>query len=71
VYPHHLQSWRAEFERGESEATTATRQELRELKEQQKRLERELTRKDKALAEAAALLVLQKKFQALWKDKDA
>ena len=28
-------------------------------------LERELARKDKALAEAAALLVLQKKFQAL------
>jgi transposase-like protein len=71
VYPHHLQSWRAEFERDESAATAATRQELRELKEQQKRLERELTRKDKALAEAAALLVLPKKYQALWEEKDA
>lgn len=29
-------------------------------------LERELRRKDKALAEAAALLMLQKKVQALW-----
>jgi hypothetical protein len=29
-----------------------------------------LRRKDKALAEAAALLVLQKKYQALWEDKD-
>lgn len=29
-------------------------------------LERELNRKDKALAETAALLVLQKKAQALW-----
>jgi hypothetical protein len=27
-------------------------------------------RKEKALAEAAALLVLQKKFQALWAEKD-
>jgi transposase-like protein len=71
VYPHHLQSWRADFERGESEATAASRQELRELKEQHKRLERQLTRKDQALAEAAALLVLQKKYQALWEDKDA
>jgi L-lactate utilization protein LutB len=32
-------------------------------------LERQLLRKDKALAEAAALLVLQKKFQALWADE--
>ena len=32
-------------------------------------LERQMRRKDKALAEAAALLVLQKKFQALWADE--
>lgn len=31
-----------------------------------KQLERELKRKDKALAETAALLVLQKKVQAIW-----
>lgn len=34
-------------------------------------LEKELDRKDKALAETAALLVLQKKVQALWGDADA
>jgi hypothetical protein len=33
-------------------------------------LERQLARKDKALAEAAALLLLQKKVQALWGDED-
>jgi transposase len=33
-------------------------------------LERELARKDKALAEAAALVVLKKKVQALWGDED-
>ena len=33
-------------------------------------LERELQRKDKALAEAAALLVLKKKAQAIWGDED-
>jgi hypothetical protein len=32
--------------------------------------ERELNRKNKALAEAAALLVLQKKFQALLEEQD-
>ena len=35
-----------------------------------KTLEKELQRKDKALAEAAALLVLQKKVQAIWGDED-
>lgn len=35
-----------------------------------KELERELARKDKALAEAAALALLQKKVQALFGDED-
>lgn len=35
-----------------------------------KQLERELARKDKALAEAAALLILKKKAQAIWGDVD-
>jgi transposase len=35
-----------------------------------KQLERELRRKDKALAETAALLVLQKKVQEIWGDED-
>jgi hypothetical protein len=33
-------------------------------------LEREIQRKDKALAETAALLVLKKKVQAIWGDED-
>ena len=33
-------------------------------------LERELRRKEKALAEAAALLVLKKRAQAIWGDED-
>jgi transposase len=36
-----------------------------------KELERELKRKDRALAETAALLVLRKKADALWGDEDA
>lgn len=39
----------------------ADRQRIREL-------ERELQRKEKALAEAAALLVLRKKLNTLWGD---
>ena len=33
-------------------------------------LEKELNRKDKALAETAALLVLKKKVQEIWGDED-
>ncbi len=39
---------------------------LREEKRRTKELERELRIKEKALAETAALLVLQKKAQAIW-----
>jgi hypothetical protein len=35
-------------------------------KKRSKQLERELQRKEKALAEAAALLVLRKKLNAIW-----
>ena len=41
-------------------------QEVRELKQDNMQLQRELNRKEKALAEAAALLVLQKKYRALF-----
>lgn len=36
-----------------------------------KKLEKELRRKEKALAETAALLVLRKKLDALWENSDA
>lgn len=39
---------------------------LAEAKKRNRQLEKELKRKEKALAEAAALLVLQKKAQAIW-----
>ena len=42
----------------------------RETTRRIRKLERELARKDKALAEAAALLVLKKKVDQLWEDED-
>jgi transposase-like protein len=66
VFAHQLEQWKANFcshnEVGlQREEVSA----LRALKVENKSLERELLRKYKALAEAAALLVLQKKFRAL------
>lgn len=43
---------------------------LREAKSKVRELEKELTRKDKALAEAAALLMLREKFNALWDNSE-
>ena len=46
----------------------AERRELQQLKKKSRKTEKELRRKEKALAEAAALLVLEKKAQAIWGD---
>jgi transposase-like protein len=68
LFAHHLESWKASFCAGNKEDLPDAR-EWRSLKDEIHHLKRELTRKEKALAEAAALLVLQKKFQALWEDE--
>ena len=39
---------------------------LKESEKERRKLEKEVQRKDKALAEAAALLVLSKKANAIW-----
>ena len=69
IFAHHLTSWKAAFCADGKETTSGTR-ELRTLKDEIATLKREAVRKDKALAEAAALLILQKKFRALWEDED-
>ena len=68
IFRHHLEQWQATFTAG---GAADNRSQLRELKDTNRTLTRELNRKEKALAEAAALLVLQKKYRALWEEKDA
>jgi transposase-like protein len=66
VFIHQLEQWKTDFcSQGDSVDKREEARVLRTLKEENQSLERELLRKDKALAEAAALLVLQKKFRAL------
>ena len=72
LFAHQLQTWREAFLTGAEPITGSARDSrsaVRELQLKNDLLERQLRRKDKALAEAAALLVLQKKFQALWADE--
>lgn len=69
LYPEQIKVWRdAAVESQDGSQRTAPAHELqgRDYRKQIKRLEREIARKDKALAEAAALLILQKKMRALW-----
>jgi transposase-like protein len=63
-----LARWREEAlaglgERRQEKSHAADGKRIREL-------EKQLTRKDRALAEAAALLILQKKVQAFWGEED-
>ena len=62
----HLSEWRQQAEKalGKLPASPDAR-----LKKENQRLEKELRRKDRALAETAALLVLSKKARALWGDE--
>jgi transposase-like protein len=68
VFAHHLTSWKAAFCTTGKGVEPGLR-EVRTLKDENVKLKRELVRKDRALAEAAALLILQKKFRALWEDE--
>lgn len=70
LFPHHLQEWRAAFCAGDTAKAKAKAASTVSLSKENAKLKKDLARKDKALAEAAALLVLQKKFQALWADEE-
>ena len=73
LHEEQLREWQQSVETAALESlrgirkTKATSAETKRIKE----LERELRRKEKALAETAALLVLRKKADALWGDEDA
>jgi transposase-like protein len=63
-----LQQWREQMLDGLQ--TPAVRKKKPPESKRIRALEKELNRKDKALAETAALLVLKKKAQEIWGDED-
>ncbi len=73
VHERHLETWHKEMMVALNGSTAPARRSRKGTPSDAKRiksLERQLRRKDKALAETAALLVLQKKVQDLWGDGD-
>ncbi len=70
IFPHHLTHWKAEFINSNGTKKADNHAELKELKNENKALAVELRRKEKALAEAASLLILKKKVHDLWKSEE-
>lgn len=70
-FPQQISAWRAICQQAQAPlAPTVDREKLRKQAKAIKHLEAELRRKEKALAEAAALLVLQKKVRTLWAEPE-
>ena len=74
IYVEEINSWKDQCLNANTSSRKEDSVELKNnLKEEQKKnkeLQRELTRKEKALAETAALLVLRKKAQAIWGEEE-
>jgi transposase len=67
IYPHHVEQWENDFlTPSNQKGSIPSAIESKKLRQENKQLKKELNRKDKALAEAAALLILQKKANILW-----
>lgn len=69
LYPEQIDRWRSACLSGMS-SKEPSNEPLKEARNEIKRLKRRVERKDRALAESAALLVLSKKFQALLEEED-
>jgi transposase len=71
IYQHQLTQWREAFMQPKIEAKHSQElAELKALRAENKALKKELNRKDKALAETSALLILKKKAAFLWGEEE-
>lgn len=71
LYAEQIGRWKEAAITGNESSERLTKAERRQWQKDKKRtrqIEKELRRKEKALAEAAALLILEKKAQAIWGD---
>ena len=73
LYVEQIKAWRdacMNANGGIAKEAARLNRELKEAEKKNKQLARELDRKEKALAEAAALLVLRKKADAIWEEPE-
>ena len=70
VHSRQLEQWREAVHAAFGERSPESRRQAQADRKRIQQLERELRRKEKALAEAAALVWLKKKAQGIWGDED-
>jgi transposase len=73
LFVEQIATWRAACLEANALAAPLSREEREQGRRDRKKikeLERDLLRKDKALAEAAALIILRKKAQAIWGERE-
>jgi transposase-like protein len=73
IYPEHLKDWKKDCIAGcrnapDKKYIKEAKEKEQKYKKKTRALEKELMRKEKALAETAALLVLKKKIHVIWGD---
>jgi len=69
IYSNHLDAWKTQILEGLGSVSTSTKElksENQQITSENKQLKRELHKKDKALAEVSALLILKKKADLIW-----
>ena len=73
LFPEQIATWREACEEANNWQAAQDKKlkaSMKEQRKQNKQLQKELERKEKALAEAAALLVLKKKVDTLWGEQE-
>jgi transposase-like protein len=70
MHSEHLHQYEQEIREIVEEKSDKHKEETRRLKNENKELKKELQRKEKALAEMAALLTLKKKANVIWGDNE-
>jgi transposase len=70
VHADHIEMWREKMQKSLEPESTDKRTERGELVYKIQGLEKELLRKEKALAEAAAIIILKKKVDLIWGNED-
>ncbi len=71
IYPEQIDAWRTQCRQANANLSPqADRKKFNEQNKEIHKLKSELTRKEKALAEAATLLILKKKVHQIWGDAE-
>jgi len=74
LYPDQINGWTSVIKQSLTHKPSVSKADRKTAQQQDKtirQLQSELNRKDKALAEAAALLILEKKIQSIWSKPEA